>query len=254
MKYHYLEQYIASAQHKITINLVGCGGTGSHVLSNLAMINYSLVKLGRAPLFVRVFDPDIITHHNIGRQLFSPADEGQFKAEVLITRINRFYGLQWAFINELYPMFPNKQDRHDSGANFTISCVDTIDARKQIASGQSTNGRNNHYSVAYYWLDIGNSQDSGQIILGTLRPINQPKGNFCRMLPLFTDEFPNAKDDKNEPSCSMAEALARQDLFINKFMATCATHMLWDLLINFRINYRGIYVNLKDIKTSKMLL
>ena len=254
MKYHYLEQYIANSNHKVAVNLVGCGGTGSHVLSNLAMMNYSLVKLGRAPLFVRVFDPDIITHHNIGRQLFSPADEGQFKSEVLITRINRFYGLQWSFVNESYPMFSPKRDRHDSGANFTISCVDTVDTRKKIAIGHSTNGRSDHYSVAYYWLDIGNSQDSGQIILGTFRPIRQPKNNFCRMLPLFTDEFPNAKDDKNEPSCSMAEALARQDLFINKFMATCATHMLWDLLINFRINYRGIYVNLKDIKTSKMLL
>jgi len=252
-KWHYLEQYIASSDHKITINLVGVGGTGSHVLANLAMINYSLIKLGRQPLFVRAWDPDVITEHNIGRQMFSPADEGKNKAEVLITRINRFYGLQWISMLESFPR-PGERDRTDSGANFTISCVDTVKSRKKIASAFSKEGRHSHFSVSYYWLDIGNNQQSGQIILGTLRPIKQPKGNYNRMLPLFTDEFPDVKDNKATPSCSMAEALASQDLFINKFMATYATHMLWDLLKNFRINYRGLYINLKDIKISKIPL
>ena len=253
MKWHYLEQYIASSVHKITVNLVGCGGTGTHVLTNLAMMNHSLVKLGRQPLFVRVWDPDIVSEHNIGRQLFSPVDVGAYKAEVLVTRINRFYGLQWTSMPQLFPS-NTIWDRDGNGANFTISCVDTVKARKAISKMQSINGRSSHYSISYYWLDIGNNKDSGQVLLGTFRPIDQPKGNFNRMLPLFTDEFPKAKDNKTEPSCSMAEALASQDLFINKFMAICATHMLWDLLINYRVNYRGIYVNLKDIKTSKLLL
>ncbi len=257
-KWHYLEQYIASANHRITINLIGCGGTGTHVLSNLAMINYSLIKLDRQPLFVRVWDPDIVSEHNIGRQSFSPADEGMPKAEVLVTRFNRFYGFNWLSINDYFRL-GGEMDRQDMGANFMISCVDSVTSRKEIAHAirgdfNIKSSRDGYYDMPYYWMDIGNSTSSGQIILGTLSKIKQPDKSCINSLPSFIDEFPNAKDNKKEPSCSMAEALAGQDLFVNKLLATYATHMLWELLTTFRIDYRGIYINLDNLKVSKVPL
>jgi len=258
MKWHYLEQYIASTQHKVSVNLIGAGGTGSHMLTNLAAINHSLIALGRQPLFVRVWDPDIVSETNIGRQTFSPSDIDQFKAEVLVTRINRFYGTQWHAIPEYYI----GRDFNQLSSNIVISCVDSVKSRKIISNVLSkdniySNRRNRpDYTSPYYWMDIGNGKNTGQIILGTVQQVKQPKsekGHYCKAnLPTFFNEFPDVQDDITAPSCSMSEALAHQDLFINKTMAAYAGHMLWDLLKNFRINYRGLYVNMNDMKISKI--
>lgn len=251
MKWHYIEKYIASTVHRITVNLIGCGGTGSHVLTNLAMMNYSLIKLGKQPLAVRVWDDDIITEYNIGRQQFSPADIGEYKAEILVTRINRYYGFDWIAINERYETL--KQNNVLS--NITISCVDSVKSRKDIGFWlENISGPLNTVNTSYYWMDIGNNKDSGQIILGTTKTIKQPDKKSIEKLPTFCDEYPHAIENINEPSCSMAESLAHQDLFINKLIATYGTHIFWDLINNFRINYRGLYINLKDMKTSKINL
>ena len=52
----------------VTILLVGCGGTGSLMLSGLARINEALNMLRIGSLFVNVMDDDIFTETNLGRQ------------------------------------------------------------------------------------------------------------------------------------------------------------------------------------------
>lgn len=266
MRYHYLDQYIASAQHKITVNLIGAGGTGSHMLTNLATLFHAFVKLGKQPLFVRVFDPDIVEEHNIGRQMFSMSDVGAFKSDVLVTRCNRYFGTEWI---SLPIMFGNDMDIREQsiGANFIISCVDSVKSRKGIAAtfpkkNTSFDYQHPQYSTIYYWMDIGNSKKTGQIILGTARDIEQPIRKLNEFpviytvshLPNFIDEFPKIREKKQEPSCSLAESLGRQDLFINKTMATFASNMLWQLMMEFRINYRGIYINLESLKTQPITI
>jgi len=251
MTTHFIAQRLASTQHKITFNLIGCGGTGSHILSNLAMMSHSMVKLGRQPFFVRVWDSDTVSEHNIGRQLFSPADEGRFKAEVLIERINRFYGLQWYSMNADFQLTGFRDD--DLNSNITISAVDSVHSRRMIQDVvQRKVNPYQPYRVPYYWFDVGNSYNSGQILMATLRDIPQPSAGTRKSLPDFFDEFGDVQETPNEPSCSTAESLARQDLFVNKLMATYTTHMIWDFLKNFRIAYRGLYVNLESYKVSQI--
>lgn len=265
MEYHYLANNIASTMHKVTINVVGCGGTGSHVLSSLAAMNHALVSMGRQPLHVKAFDPDVVTEHNVGRQAFSTADIGENKANVLISRINRFYGAAWTAVPTRFGIEKPRPEFHRDffyGANFTISCVDTVESRKEIQHVLHEMAMEDtkvpDYAFPYYWMDIGNSDKFGQVILGTVKHVpqlarEQQRIEFCQ-LPDFFAEFPYAKDNPVEPSCSMAESLMHQDLFINKIMATYAIQMLWELLMQFRINYRGLYVNLNDGKTSKIFL
>lgn len=257
MNYHYLQQYMANTQHRILVTVVGAGGTGSHVLTNLAMISHALSKLGRAPLLVTTYDPDVVEEHNIGRQMFSPADEGLNKAVVLTERINRFFGTDW----DAKPvMFKNGLSREELvDTNMVISCVDTAKARREIGKyiiSRSDNYNDYRLGSLYYWLDIGNSMQSGQIILGTPQHIKQPKGLVkpINAMPCWTDEFKGVRDKKQEPSCSLAESLGRQDLFINKIMATYATNMLWTFFKYYRIYYRGVYVNLETMKTQPILL
>lgn len=256
MKYHYLDQYIASSQHKITFNLIGAGGTGSHMLTNLAVLSHTMTKLGRQPFFVKVFDPDFVTDHNVGRQMFSPADIGRYKAEVLVNRCNRYFGTDWNAFPVMYG-FDNINTGEDIGSNFIISCVDSVQSRKaikKIVCGTDYRYKQG-YNKTYYWMDIGNERSSGQVILGTVGNIKQPRGkNRINNLPDFFVEYKNVKENNNQPSCSVAEALFKQDLFINKILADNAAHMLWSLLRDFRINYRGMYVNLETIHTQPILL
>jgi PRTRC genetic system ThiF family protein len=263
MKWHYLEQRIASTQHKITICVVGCGGTGSHVLTGLGMINKAMIALGRPALHIKAYDPDIVTETNIGRQSFSPADLGQNKAITLISRLNRYYGTNWlAYPDEWKGHEPMQRNRSITLAvsNIVISCVDSVSSREKVSQEiyLASLSNSNHfasYNNCFYWLDIGNGSDYGQVLLSTVRDIKQPKGRgFVKRLPDFFKEFPNAKDDPEEPTCSVAVALSRQDLFINKILADHACNMLWTLLTKFRINHRGIYLNLGTGKTSAIML
>ena len=91
-KIHYTEPYLLSPQHPVTIFVIGAGGTGSQVITNLARMNMALQAIGHPGLHVTVFDPDTVTEANIGRQLFSDSELGEGKASALVTRINRFFG------------------------------------------------------------------------------------------------------------------------------------------------------------------
>jgi PRTRC genetic system ThiF family protein len=88
---HYTAQYLIDPQHPVTINIIGCGGTGSQVLNSMARMHSALQSLGHPGFFIRAIDPDKVTEANMGRQLFSSADVGMHKCTVLISRINRFF-------------------------------------------------------------------------------------------------------------------------------------------------------------------
>ena len=53
-----------------------------------------------------------------------------------------------------------------------------------------------------------------------------------------------AKDPEDAPSCSLAAALVKQDLFINSTVATLAGQLLWQLLRKGRLTHHGYIVNL----------
>lgn len=257
---HFVPEYFLSPVHRITVILVGAGSNGSQMLSALARIDHALRALGQPGLDVTVYDPDKVEWPNIGRQLFTAADLGQNKAECLATRFNRIYGTDWKAV-------PRAYDGAKTG-NIHISCVDNISARKQIAkrfrSGNISkakyeknkhniwNAYNEHYP--FYWLDLGNAQRTGQAVLGSNR-IPQPESADYRTveyLPLVTEQFDYSriKEKESGPSCSMAEALSKQDLFINSVLVQTAASLLWTLLTAAGIDVRGFFVNLDTYRTA----
>lgn len=247
MVVHFTDPYLLNPPHLITINLIGCGGTGSQMLTNLARLNETLIALNHPGLQVYAWDGDIITGANIGRQLFSPADIGTNKAVCLITRINRFFGYSWEARAEHYA----GQRR----ANITISCVDSAHARLGIASHFKTPGNSDEPTMKNkYWLDLGNLKKTGQVVLGTAPGalIVQPKSEHetVRVLPDVIKMFPQLKKMKEKdqgPSCSLAQAISRQDLFINSTLAQFGANILWKLFREGMIRYQGCYVNLDTL-------
>ena len=53
------------------IELIGAGATGSLILAGLVRLHLAMLELGHPHgLIVRCWDPDTVSHVNIGRQLF----------------------------------------------------------------------------------------------------------------------------------------------------------------------------------------
>lgn len=158
---HIIPSYITAPAHPVQIVLIGAGGTGSQVITGLARIHYALRKLGHPGFILHVIDGDKVSEANIGRQIFSPSDIGKNKAEVLVTRVNTFFGLSWI----AYPMMMSKEMRIDrNGYGYPpiiITAVDSAKGRMEIRSWFKK-------TDVLYWLDFGNKTSSGQVILGTL--------------------------------------------------------------------------------------
>lgn len=87
---HFTDNYLLNPTNPITVNLIGAGGTGSKVLTALMEMNHSLVELEHAGLQVRLWDDDIITTANLGRQRFAECETGLYKSVALVNRCNRF--------------------------------------------------------------------------------------------------------------------------------------------------------------------
>lgn len=253
---HYTHEYLLNPQHKVSVDLIGVGGTGSQVLSGLARMNEALMKLNHPGLHVTAWDPDIVSDANMGRQLFSTADLGQNKAAVLITRVNRFFGTDWQAKGMNYT---GKET-----SNILITCIDTAAGRIKIAeqlSKYNYSNRRQPYDDAYYWLDLGNLQNTGQVVLGTVQKIPQPPKHpklpkseaIKSVLPNVVKKFPQLKkivEAKQGPSCSLAEALEKQDLFINSTMAQFGCGLIWKLFREGKIRYHGCYVNLETLSVN----
>jgi PRTRC genetic system ThiF family protein len=222
---------------RVSIALAGCGGNGSQMLTGLARLNHALTALGHPGLKVRAFDPDTVSDANMGRQLFGQFDVGSSKAIVLVQRLNAFFGLDWTAHFGRY-------DRNDSTRpDILIVCVDSAKARHQI---------NRLSWRPQYIMDMGNRAADGQVIFGQpndpprearpLRPGHVQLPNAYDLLPELVDA--TAPED-DTPSCGLAEALERQELFVNQSVVTPALQILWDFFRRGELTWHGAFVNLR---------
>ena len=247
---HFAPEYLMNPTHPITVAVVGVGGNGTQALHDLAKIHMSLLALGHVGLDVQAIDDDVVEVPNIGRQKFSDSDLGRYKAEVIITRLNRFYGLDWKSIPERY----EKKNKID--VNIIISCVDNVKTRRDVYEDfVKINSNVREYQEPYYWMDFGNAKDSGQFILGS-NIINQPDSEHetASSLPSVIEMFPSMEESEEDsgPSCSTREALSKQNLFINSVLVSTGMNLIWELLTTYYITYRGGYVNLKTGTTKSI--
>lgn len=256
-KIHYTDNYLLRPYHPVTIFVVGAGGTGSQVITNLARMDTALQALGHPGLHVTVFDPDVVTEANIGRQLFSEAELGQSKAMAIVTRINRFFGSTWVAESCHYP--PHRPDKENPKlANVIITCTDNVRSRlelwRYLKEYREMSVSNDKSPI--YWMDFGNAQATGQVIIGTVRnKIQQPLSKEYMPIPkmnVITEEvnYSTIKEKDSGPSCSLAQALEKQDLFINSMLAQVGCDILWRMFKEGRTLYRGAYVNLNTLRVN----
>ena len=262
-KVHFTENSLINPTNPVTVNLIGAGGTGSQVLTALARMNHALTELNHAGLSVRLWDDDVITEANLGRQLFAESELGLDKSVALINRINRFFGTNWKAETQKFVKDDLGKLQSNMKSEIYISCVDSVKSRFDIAEilNELKIDKSYYRNQCKYWIDFGNSQFTGQVLLSTIGNIKQPnseKYETVENLPFITEEFGEilkvSESEDDTPSCSLAEALEKQDLFINSTLAQMGSSLLWSLFRNGLTENRGFFLNLKNFQSQPIKL
>lgn len=233
----------------VHIALAGAGGNGSQMLSGLARLNCAIRALGHPGLDVTVYDPDDVSEANLGRQLFAPGDVGRNKAAVAVHRINAWFGTAW----EASPTaFGSRRAERAQDTSIVISCVDSARARVLVNAEIET-----WYRKPFYWMDLGNRAADGQVVLG-IPAWHAEHAAYEYRLPTVLELYPElrasagAADADPGPSCSLAQALERQELFVNQAVVTPALQLLWLVFRHGRTDWCGAFVNLASGRMSPL--
>ena len=219
----------------IEVTLVGCGGTGSSMLDELFRMHSLLTRLDHPGLVVRVWDGDTVSPANVGRQRFWPCDVGWNKAELLVTRYVSFGEVEWSF----EPRYFDEEGCQRLRTDILITCVDSPEVRVMIGDTGPQS-----WAKHALWLDTGNDHDSGQVILGHLGGFAACSGELPLALPNVLDLYPGLRNQRGDdrPSCSVEDAIQRQDFGINQRVAIEASGLLWRLIRYGKLNRHGSYI------------
>lgn len=255
-KVHFIESTLLNPTNPVKINVIGAGGTGSHMVMELGKLNHMLLAFGHPGFEVTLWDDDIVTSANEGRQLFAKTEVGLSKAVSIINRLNRGKGFYWKAQNQKFVPGLLKRQKDLLKAEIYISCVDTVQARFEIAEILHTLQNERHFRYRpLYWMDCGNSRSSGQVLLSTIGTHKQPSSEkyaTAGQLPFITEEYGELLRESEEkddtPSCSLAEALQKQDLHINSSIAPLGCSILTNLFREGFIVNRGFFLNLKEFR------
>ena len=221
-------------ERPINILVVGCGGNGSAVAAGLPYLHQALLAFGHpGGLNVTLIDPDTVSEINCVRQPFCRSEIGLSKAIVLAHRTNMFWGFSWHGMQARI-----EQLKGGAQVDILIGCVDTRKARRAINRWVTR-------SRVLYWLDLGNNSSNGQFVLG--QPSNSANKKNKNRLPTVAELYPEIvstkKNEDDQPSCSAAEALTRQEPFINQTLGYQALAMLTQLLRHGSLLYQGGFYN-----------
>lgn len=234
---------VGPRQPRVTI--VGVGGTGSHFAEAFARLQHTLMALGHPGFDVTLVDGDTVSRSNVGRQRFYASDIGLSKANCLVHRINLAFGFDWQASHAYFKAQSLGQHR---GPDLLVTCTDKALLRAAIGGHMAKK------SCDTLWLDFGNGPAQGQACLGHLG-----KPTSGTRLPNVFDLYPELSQmeraDREEPSCSMAEAITRQEFPINQLVAQAGITLLWALLRKGGLDHHGYFVETTPyLKTQPMMI
>lgn len=242
--------FLIPPAYPIAIVLVGCGGTGSHLAQALARLA-GHVSHSPTPLSLTFIDGDTVEAKNVGRQLFSPADVGRNKAQVLATRFSTLFGLRITAVPQMATAetFVSRYDeRHIY--RIVVGAVDGADGRTAIHTALQSD-------LFSLWIDCGNHEASGQVCLGTTTDKADLAGAFalggiCAHLPAPSLQYPDLlKKAVVRPRADCADAMIdnAQSLQVNQMMAAMAGQYLYQIVVHRRLT---TFASVVDLTTLTM--
>lgn len=233
----------------LTVCLVGCGGTGSHLAQALARIAAHL-RARRDELRLIFVDGDEVEDKNVGRQLFTQSDIGKNKAQALAARFSALFGLAIDAVPEMATVdvlaglggIRKKYGGKNESTGILVGAVDTAVARKSL------HGALRAQSCWHLWLDCGNHDYSGQVAVGNETDPEQLAGaikfGLCTRLPAPSLVYPNileATARTLRENCAAAMEDNLQGLMVNTQVAAIAAAYLDRLLVHRRLTQFETY-------------
>ena len=193
-------------ERRFYVSLVGCGGTGGHAAESLCRILPSYSEL-------ILIDHDRVEERNLARQNFTRSELDGLKSEVLAKRLSQKFGRGVG-----YSTLPVSMVNLPS-PGLVIGCVDNGIARREIEKKAWASFQNSYYQYPSWWVDAGNGDSYGQVIIGNGRQVSfddkQPE--VCWELPMPTIQRPDLlKQAPRERSCAEID---EQNPTINLVMA-----------------------------------
>lgn len=223
------------------IVLIGCGGTGSHLLPNILQFVHSkrLKDGGDLPEIILV-DGDTVEEKNLVRQRFTSGDLGMNKAAALAQRYTGVFGIR---IKTYEDFLVSSEDLEliapRDGTNIIIGAVDNHRAR-MIIWQYYLEGEGSFHPT--FWIDSGNEGWHGQAILSArFYPRTSPVGSTHWSeagigtpikpvnLPCFFDEYPDeflkvgSTPVTPQNECARMVEVDPQTIQANMMSAFCAT-------------------------------
>lgn len=211
--------YIMREETKQKIFIIGCGGTGSNYIKELArylatnrnyMINADVILI----------DGDTVEEKNLERQSFTPEDLLMNKAEAMALAVSDMYNLTFSYVPEyiaskehMLRIMRNTYERESYEEEETfvpiiIGCVDNHNCRKILHEIFE------EYTDIIY-IDAANEFSTGEVVVGI-------KNNQAVIAPDRAFYFPEVLEDSKsvlEMSCTELNNVKPQHLVTNLFAA-----------------------------------
>lgn len=239
--------FLVPETHSVTICLVGCGGTGSHIAQTLARLASHCRDTGGPRITLALLDGDVVEAKNVGRQLFSPADVGKNKAQVLAARFSAVFGLP---IVAGATMLGDERVTH-AGYGILVGAVDGAAGRRSLQHQL-------HLGGWRVWVDCGNHESSGQVVAGTVAHRDRLQGvlklGVCSGLPVAPLIYPELLKDAPivaRQDCAAAVQDNAQSLMVNQTMAAIAGQYLYQLIVGRRLTTFRTVVDLHSLTIDR---
>ena len=236
---------------RLTVVLVGVGGTGSALAPALARLAHHLRGIG---VTMKMFfvDHDTIESRNILRQNFSASEVGYPKADALAFRLSALFGLSITsipvpFSAARFGEWTAGSERRP-GANLIIAAVDNYVARREIAEVVAA------HDGRWHCLEVANEHESGQVLLGNVTEpdaVKVDKLGLCSGLPSPYVQEPMLLEpppaDADPLSCADLTLREEQSLVVNQMAAAIAADYAYQFLVRREVVQMATYFALGPV-------
>lgn len=225
--------FVVPPESAITIALIGCGGTGSHIAQSLARLAAHCHSTNGPAITLVFADGDTVERKNVGRQLFSAADVGTNKAQALAGRFSAVFGQEIVAFPRMLETSTRIANPNSYG--ILVGAVDSAAGRRAIASQLG--------GYAWkLWIDCGNHEHSGQVVAGNTQSADGMKQaiqfGMCAKLPAAPLLYPELLKDapiRPREDCAAAMEDNAQSLCVNQAIAAVAAQYLYQLVVQRRL-------------------
>ena len=209
-------------ERRFYVCVVGCGGTGGYA-------SESLCRLLPQHATLILIDHDRVEERNLVRQNFISSELGGFKSEVLAKRLSQRFdrGVGFSTLPVSMVSLPTP--------GLIIGCVDNGIARRDIAKQVSLSFTTNSYTYPSWWVDAGNGDNYGQVIIGNGNTVafDERDPECCYELPLPSIKRPDllkqapqpqscAENDEQNPTINLVMAALLVDVVRRILEGTCS--------------------------------